>query len=137
MPDDEPYPEEKDYSTPEETNESEELNAEINGNESDPDDHNETANEDDNDSKEDETVREKRENDDEDDDDDDIRGDQPAEADDDNDSNTNDEVPSLFEDSTPFEEEVKRRRRICHFLCSYSIVVSAADFNVSNDLHSS
>lgn len=61
-------------------------------------------------------MRETRGTDENDDDDDDIRGDQAAGADDDN-----DEVPSLFEDSTPFEEEVRRRN--CHFLCSYSIVV--------------
>ncbi|CRL03308.1 CLUMA_CG016204, isoform D [Clunio marinus] len=99
IPDDEPYPEEKDYSTPEENNESEELNAEINADESTQDEQSDNQEDDDDD---DETV-EANETPSNNDDEDEVetRGDQqPEEVDD-----KEDEVPNMFEDSTPFEEE--------------------------------
>lgn len=117
VPDDEPYPEEKDNSTPDDTNESEELNAEVNLNESEADEVNESQEPtDDNDSQEDQNDEvdeaEKQEVDDDDDDnetEEETRGDQTAETEEAQEASSNDnveDVPNLFEDSAPFEEEV-------------------------------
>lgn len=94
--DDEPYPEEKDDSTQGETNESEELNAEANLNESQPEDQN--------DSHENKEESSKQEPDD---DDDDQRGDQTPE---DDDNKSEDEGLNVFEDSAPFDEEVGKKK---------------------------
>lgn len=85
--DDEPYPEEKDDSAQGETNESEELNAEANLNES------ETEDQIDSHENEGETSKQ---------DDDDERGDQTE----DDDNKSEDEGLNTFEDSAPFDEEV-------------------------------
>lgn len=110
VPDDEPYPEEKDDSNNEDNNESEELNAEANLNESENDNESqEPAQDDDDDDAENESTKE-AENDD---DDDDEADNQSPEAD----NKSENEVPSLFEDSTPFEEEVRASKT--NFPCDF------------------
>lgn len=108
--DDQPYPEERDVSNNDnEPDDSQELNAEINNNESNQDDQEENdqnaSQEDDND------IPDQNDDDQNDNEENNEQNDDANEANDDDDDDgpeenrNNEEIPSLFEDSAPFDEE--------------------------------